>query len=326
MAVRTDFTIDYTVSPRIVTIAAPSTTVTVQDLYDTLASDHALPWNSDDPILISASGKDALGGVKQVGVTARLLNTRLAFQERTIPVDTGTATTADSTGDTLIDSAATFQTTGIQKGDVIMNFTDGSSASVLTVDSETQITHTQLSGGVGNNWDVSDSYAIFRIAFCKVTDGNLVAVDAGGTPIEPIFPTFGTEVQIELDVSPALILSGSGVTEQDKDDIRDRILSDSTAFPGANVTAVRPRRNVAFNNFPFPMFDNAGNLLTSLTVSGLIRQDSGALAALANTPAEVGSGLYDIDLTASEMDATIITLILTAAGARPQIITMVTSL
>ena len=31
------------------------------------------------------------------------------------------------------------------------------------------------------------------------------------------------------------VVSGSGVTEQDKDDIRDRILSDSTAFDGANI-------------------------------------------------------------------------------------------
>lgn len=32
------------------------------------------------------------------------------------------------------------------------------------------------------------------------------------------------------------VTSGSGVTEQDKDDIRDRILSDSTAFDGADIT------------------------------------------------------------------------------------------
>jgi hypothetical protein len=32
-----------------------------------------------------------------------------------------------------------------------------------------------------------------------------------------------------------VVTSGSGVTEQDKDDIRDRILSDSTAFDGADI-------------------------------------------------------------------------------------------
>jgi len=210
MAVRTDFTFDFGVSPRIITIADPSVTVTVQDLYDTLADQQALIQNIDDLILIKAAGKAALGGSKFTGVTVTLQDCQIAFEERTTPVDTGTATTANAAGTTLIDSAATFQTTGILKGDIIVNFTDQSMASVLTIDSELQITHTVLSGGTDNDWDVPDAYGIYRVAVCTVTDGDLVAIDSGASALDPIFPTFGTRVTIELSTSPALITTAGG--------------------------------------------------------------------------------------------------------------------
>lgn len=44
------------------------------------------------------------------------------------------------------------------------------------------------------------------------------------------------QVSLRTFNSAGLIVSGSGVTEQDKDDIRDRILADSTAFDGADIT------------------------------------------------------------------------------------------
>jgi hypothetical protein len=55
----------------------------------------------------------------------------------------GTALSGQATGtatNKLIDSAATFQTSGIVAGDVIYNTTDATSASVVSVDSETQLT------------------------------------------------------------------------------------------------------------------------------------------------------------------------------------------
>ena len=76
-----------------------------------------------------------------------------------ISVDaTGTATAAHA-GTQLTDSAASFLTTAAV-GDTIHNITDGSSAVITSVDSDTQITHGALSGGAENDWDVAESYRI----------------------------------------------------------------------------------------------------------------------------------------------------------------------
>jgi hypothetical protein len=73
---------------------------------------------------------------------------------------TGTATTADVTGRILIDSGASFVSGAVVKpGDLIRNTSDGAWGHVITVDSNTQITHTPLVGGTGNDWVISDAYS-----------------------------------------------------------------------------------------------------------------------------------------------------------------------
>jgi len=54
------------------------------------------------------------------------------------PIETGTNTTA--TASKLIDSTATFISLNVQTGDVVHNDTDGTAATVVSVDSETQLT------------------------------------------------------------------------------------------------------------------------------------------------------------------------------------------
>lgn len=73
---------------------------------------------------------------------------------------TGSVTTANASGTTLIDSSATFKTDGVKIGDYILNTTDGSSALITNIDSETQLTCQSLSGGTDNDFDSSDSYEI----------------------------------------------------------------------------------------------------------------------------------------------------------------------
>lgn len=85
MAVRTDVTFDFTVSPRTVEVKAPSTTITIQDLYDTLASEQAKVQNGVFAVLIKGSGKQNLGSGVRVGVTVELQNTQLAFAARAGP-------------------------------------------------------------------------------------------------------------------------------------------------------------------------------------------------------------------------------------------------
>lgn len=85
MTVRTDFTVDFSTSPRIITIASPSVTVSIQDLHDTLIDIEALLRNMSFLRLISSAGKETLGGGLQVGVTATLQNAKLAFAARAGP-------------------------------------------------------------------------------------------------------------------------------------------------------------------------------------------------------------------------------------------------
>jgi len=85
MAIRTDITIDWEVSPRIVTVDAPSVEITMQDLIDTLRNEEAKVANMDDSSIVSASGKETLGGGVLVGLTVTLLNAKLAFEARTGP-------------------------------------------------------------------------------------------------------------------------------------------------------------------------------------------------------------------------------------------------
>jgi hypothetical protein len=81
VTVRTDVTIDWTASPRIITIAAPSTAITIQDLSDTL---RFLEWRidaSNRPYILDNEGKFDLG-TKLTGISLRLVNAKLAFEAR----------------------------------------------------------------------------------------------------------------------------------------------------------------------------------------------------------------------------------------------------
>lgn len=85
MTVRNDLTVDWEASPRIITVASPSTEVTIQDLVDTLRTLEAGFNAMDDPFIIAAAGKEELGGGVLVGITATLQNALLAFEARPGP-------------------------------------------------------------------------------------------------------------------------------------------------------------------------------------------------------------------------------------------------
>ena len=78
---------------------------------------------------------------------------------------------------------------------------------------------------------------------------------------------------------------------------------------------------------PFYMVDETDGYTpeTGLTVVEEISKDGGAFAACTNTFAEVGNGVYTIDLTATEMQADVVSLKLTASGARQRMVFIKTS-
>lgn len=85
MVVRNDITINWELSPRVITVLSPSTTIIIQDLIDTCRFAEVAIENLIWPSIISAAGKDNLGGGLFVGITTTLQNAVLAFQDLSGP-------------------------------------------------------------------------------------------------------------------------------------------------------------------------------------------------------------------------------------------------
>lgn len=112
MAFRSDVSVNWEVSPRIITVASPSVTITVQDLYDTLrVLEQGLDAMDDDSI-VSAGGKEQLAVGEFVGITMTLQDALLAFQARVGPSFVQCNIRGGNT--VAVDSAGTPFTTPIQ--------------------------------------------------------------------------------------------------------------------------------------------------------------------------------------------------------------------
>jgi hypothetical protein len=211
MTVRTDIVVDPSRSPRIVTVLAPETELTVQDLHDTLRA-----WEDSEEgvtfdVIVESAGKEELGGGVRVGVTTTLQNALVEFEPRNTVAETGTATTGDGAGLVLIDTAAAFLST-VTIGAHVLNATTGASSSVRDIDSDSQVTLVGLGGGTRQDWQVGDTYYAYNVIQCAVAGGNLVAVDASGVTLDtPLYPSFCTQVKLA---------SASSATLQEQSDIQ----------------------------------------------------------------------------------------------------------
>ena len=210
MAERSDIQYIWSLLPRLVIVDFPSNEVILQDLHDTTVKAERSTNGMDEKELISSGGKETLDASgNKVGITSTLLQGKLLFEERTASVSQGTVTAADSNGKTLRDTAATFITDGVEQGAVAINLDDFSVGTVVTIDSETQLTLlNRLDDGDDNEFQVGDNYKIWNIEQCSVVGGNLVAEDAfeagTGNPIPAIFPTFGTQILLTSSSSATL--------------------------------------------------------------------------------------------------------------------------
>ena len=187
MAIIAGTTINWAISPRVITIPAPVNELTIIDLQDTLTSleddVEGIVFNH----LRNTSGGEILGGGVTVGWTMELQDAQVQFEARSTALDSGTCTTSDTNGVTLIDSAGTFITNSISRGDTVFNGTTGSMAAVLSVDSQTQLTCQVLSGGANAQWTSTDTYVIYDNQQCNISGGNISAVNALGNEISPVF-------------------------------------------------------------------------------------------------------------------------------------------
>lgn len=86
------------------------------------------------------------------------------------------------------------------------------------------------------------------------------------------------------------------------------------------------KKNTALASFTFFMRDNTNHATgkTGLTVTAERSIDGAAFAACSNTVAEIGSGVYKINLSATDMNGDVITLKFTGTGADATVVTIVT--
>jgi len=143
MAIRTDVTVDWESSPRVITVAAPSVEITIQDLVDTCRYYEELLVNIDDPHLIEAAGKEFLGGTTYVGITATLQNAVLAFEARGGPtwilctISGGNIVAVDADGNDLDPRLPTAYTS-----------VDRTASASATLQEQAALQYSSYSGGV----------------------------------------------------------------------------------------------------------------------------------------------------------------------------------
>jgi len=196
-------------SPRIIEILSPTTDISVQEIVDTLRD-----WEDDNlsyERLISAAGKENLGGGVTVGITATLQNARLMFSGRTVPIgDVGLCTADNVKGDTLVASAGSFLTDEIYRGCTVFNLDSVSMAGVSEVVSETELRMFPLSGGTRDDWVDGDRYMTYPNVQCNILGGNLVAVDDTGSELSPVMQSPNVQV-VKSSSSSATISDVSSI-------------------------------------------------------------------------------------------------------------------
>lgn len=235
MTTRDDITVLHTLSPRVAELAAPATSISMQDVVDTLRVEESQFRSMGFPRLLNASGKEDLGDGLTVAITVAEQDVRLSFEGRTTPAETGTVTTGSGAPNalnrqTFTDTAADFVTANVQPGSLVINFSDRSVADVVRViDSDTLETKALVNGTL-NEYTAADVYHVFNIIQCRTFGGNLVAVDDLDAAINAILPSAFTQVIVQLS-------SANTITNLDQieTDIATIISQTTAAAQGAAV-------------------------------------------------------------------------------------------
>lgn len=239
MTTRTDIIIDYLATPRVVEVNSPSTIMNMQDLMDTLRKQEDSFQGMTYPKLANASGKEDLGDGVSVGITVGEQNLRLGFEGRTTPAETGTVSTIPGSPiagrDSFTDGSADFVTAGVERGSLVINFTDHSVAEVISRTSATQLVTKTLVNGMTNTYSVSDIYHVFNIIQCFANGGNLTAVDDVDATMNAIQPTPFTQVVTQASSSAVQVSTGSGIptVQEIVDGVYDEIILGSEDFRNA---------------------------------------------------------------------------------------------
>lgn len=139
------------------------------------------------------------------------------------------------TGTLLTDSIIDFIAIGARVGQTISNTTDGSSATITAVTTNT-ITSEALTGGVDNTWENADAWSI------AVTNGWKELLDSDDNKLTTAFSSKGHVTSIDIDK----------VEVANKTYILEIGVGDETVDATTRVAILRFISNVAATNFQTP--------------------------------------------------------------------------
>lgn len=169
MAFRSDVSVNWETSPRIITVLAPSTTISIQDLVDTCRINESYIGNLTFDYLISANGKDNLGSGILVGITATLKNAVLAFEARSGPaytqctVNGGNLVAVDGSNNNISPIYPTSFTQVVT-----------TSSSSATLQQSTDIEYASFNGGVSININSSNVGTAFPVGTPRQKVNNFI--------------------------------------------------------------------------------------------------------------------------------------------------------
>lgn len=200
-------------SPRIIEILPPTTSVSVQEIYNVIRDWEQEPANESFEKLVEGSGKQDLGGDIMVGITVRLLNAKVRFSGRCAPLTAeGTCDAENLPGVLLSQTGIDFVATGVYPGCTVYNRTSGSMESVIEVLSSTQLRCFTLRGGSRSTWLAGDTCIVYPNVQCEIGGGNLIAIDANGDEMSSIYQS--PNVQIVKTSSSSATLTDAALEEE----------------------------------------------------------------------------------------------------------------
>jgi len=125
-----------------------------------------------------------------------------------------------------------------------------------------------------------------------------------------------------------LVVSYDGTTKIATVDSIWDTTPDSTSgyvmLPTSLARTTQIKKNKTLDDFMFLMVDASDDPAAGLTVLSQRSLDGAAFAVTANSVTEISSGMYKIDLAATDLNADTVTLRFTATGAKDRLISIVT--
>lgn len=274
MAIRNDISIDWSQSPRQISVNAPSIEITVQDLLDTLRYEESRPANIDKTSIVDASGKEPLEGGVYVGLTVALQNAQLGFAPRPGPswvqcsISGGNLVAFDANGAGI---ASTFATAYVS-----ISKTSSASATLQELGS---IQYSSFNGGVT----------------VDVVNGVVGTEFPIGTPEQPVNNISDAHtISVNRGFNTIYVLGNLTLIESMAGYIfigQNPILTTVTIADQANVT------NCEFRNMAVEGVLDGGNLLKDCVihdldyVNGMI--ESSAIAGVITIAGNISLFMYD---------------------------------